>query len=311
MPPSPRPQRQPTDDWQQLRLLVTSSEQEAYELVRPIVLFGQPTAARARETGVPDRTLRRKVARFARSGMRSLIEPAETPASTDRRRLPLGIRKAIVELKAECPALRPYEIATICRHRFGRAVGHHTVGRVLAADPLPLHPPRRIPRYRDIADPVARRKAIVELYEEGWTVTRIAEYLATSRSRVYDTQQRWVAEDLAGLADRSRAPHHHARKVDLKAMVAIRRLQANPELGEFRIHAATPGQVAERAGSAGDGDRPESHRADESHQAPDNPGPAERVTAPGGRRQPGKHGDRHRRANHRAAVELALTSQDR
>ena len=47
-----------------------------------------------------------------------------------------------------------------------------------------------------------------------------------------------MAEDLAGLADRSRAPHHHAWKVDFKAMVAIRRLQANPELGEFRIHAA-------------------------------------------------------------------------
>src|SRR5215217_5001298 len=28
------------------------------------------------------------------------------------------------------------------------------------------------------------------------------------------------------------------RKVDLRAMAAIRRLQANPELGEFRIHAA-------------------------------------------------------------------------
>ncbi len=40
------------------------------------------------------------------------------------------------------------------------------------------------------------------------------------------------------MADRSRAPHRPARKVDLRAMAAIRRLQANPELGEFRIHAA-------------------------------------------------------------------------
>jgi hypothetical protein len=237
MPSARRTQRQPTDDWQQLRLLVTSAEQETYELLRPVVLFGRSSADRARETGVPARTLRRKAARFDAAGMRGLFEPDDPPAP-DRRMLPLGIRKAIVELKAECPALRPYEIATICRHRFGRAVGHHTVERVLAADPLPLHPPRRFPRYRDIPDPVRRRAAIVELYEEGWTITRIAAYLVTSRSRVYDALQRWVAEDLAGLADRSRAPHHHARKVDLKAMVAIRRLQANPELGEFRIHAA-------------------------------------------------------------------------
>jgi putative transposase len=207
-------------------------------LLRPIVLFGRPTAMRARETGEPDRTLRRKVAHFERAGMRSLFEPADEPAATDRRRLPLGIRKDIVELKAECPALRPYEIATICWHRFGRSVGLHTVERVLAVEPLPLHPPRRFPRYRDVTDSVRRRKAVVELYEEGWTVKRIAKYLETSRSRVYDILQRWVAEDLAGLADRSRAPHHPARKVDLKAMVAIRRLQANPELGEFRIRAA-------------------------------------------------------------------------
>ena len=65
MPASPRQQRQPTDDWDQLRLLVTSPEQETYELLRPIVLFGQPVAARARETGTPERTVRRKAARFA------------------------------------------------------------------------------------------------------------------------------------------------------------------------------------------------------------------------------------------------------
>ena len=60
MPAGPRPRRDPTDDWQQLRLLVASPEQEAYELLRPIVLFGLPTATRARETGVPERTLRRQ-----------------------------------------------------------------------------------------------------------------------------------------------------------------------------------------------------------------------------------------------------------
>jgi hypothetical protein len=68
MPRARRPRRQPTDDWQQLRLLVTSPEQAAYELLRPIVLFGQAPTARAWETGVPERTLRRKVARFEERG---------------------------------------------------------------------------------------------------------------------------------------------------------------------------------------------------------------------------------------------------
>ncbi len=232
-----RVRRDPTDDWEQLRLLVGSPEQEAYEVLRPIVLFGQPTGERAQETGIAERTLRRTVARFEASGMRSLFEP-EPPPSSDRRRLPVGIRAAIVGLKAEYPPFGPFEIARICRHRFDRAVSYHTVQQVLAAEPLPLLRPRRFPRYHDLPDPVARRKAIVDLYLEGWSAKAIAGYLATSRPTVYDVLRRWVAEGLPGLADRSRAPHHPARKVDLKAMAAIRRLQANPELGEFRIHAA-------------------------------------------------------------------------
>jgi transposase len=232
-----RPQRQPTDDWQQLRLLVTSPEQETYELLRPIVLFGRSSVARARETGVPERTLRRKAARFAAHGMRSLFADAADPPA-DRRRLPLGIRRAIVELKAEYPPFSLREIARICRERFDRPVDHHTVKQVLATEPLPIHLPRRFRRYHDTPDPVQRRKAIVELALEGWSARAIAGYLETSRARVSDTLRRWIAEDGAGLADRSRAPHRPARKVDLKAMAAIRRLQANPELGEFRIHAA-------------------------------------------------------------------------
>jgi transposase len=233
-----RVRRDPTDDWEQLRLLVGSPEQEAYEVLRPIVLFGQPTAERAQETGTAERTLRRAVARFETAGMRGLFDPEPPPPSADRRRLPTGIRAAIVGLKAEYPPFGPYEIARICRERFDRPVSYHTVQQVLASEPLPFVRPRRFPRYHETPDPVARRKAIVDLYLEGWSAKAIAGYLATSRPTVYDALRRWVAEGLPGLADRSRAPRHHARKVDLKAMVAIRRLQANPELGAFRIHAA-------------------------------------------------------------------------
>jgi len=237
MPATKRSPRQPTDDWQQVRLLVTSPEQATYELLRPLVLFGQPVRARARETGVSERTLRRKVTRFAAIGMRSLFDPEPAPGP-DRRTLPLGIRKAIVELKAEYPPLSLRQIATICAHRFDRPVSHHTVKQVLATEPLPLHPPRRLPRYRDMPDPVQRRKAVVDLYLEGWSPTAIAGYLETTRTRVYETLERWQHEGWPGLADRPRGPRHPAGKVDLKAMAAIRRLQANPELGEFRIHAA-------------------------------------------------------------------------
>jgi hypothetical protein len=55
----PRPRREPTDDWAQLHLLITSPEQHAYEVLRPVVLFGQPISNCAQETGVPERTPRR------------------------------------------------------------------------------------------------------------------------------------------------------------------------------------------------------------------------------------------------------------
>src|SRR5215210_7363578 len=125
MPLGPRPRRDRTDEWDQLRLLVASPEQGTYELLRPIVLFGQPIPARARETGVPERTLRRRIARFDALGMRSLFaEPIAL--KQDRRRLPVEIRRAIVELKAEYPAFGLREIATICQERFDRSVSHHT-----------------------------------------------------------------------------------------------------------------------------------------------------------------------------------------
>src|SRR5512134_3467690 len=154
MPAAARPRRQPTDDWHQLRLLVTSSEQATYELLRPIVLFGQLPRERAHETGVSERTLQRKVARFAAAGMRSLFEPDDPPAA-DQRTQPLGIRKAIIELKAEYPPLSLREIAAICRERFDRPVDHHTVKQVLLTEPLPLRLARRFRRCHETADPVA------------------------------------------------------------------------------------------------------------------------------------------------------------
>jgi len=218
-------------------MLVATPAQEAYELLRPIVLFGRTPAERANETGVPERTLRRHADRFDAAGMASLFATPAVPAN-DRRALPTEIRQAIADLRAEYRALNLREIATICATRFHRPVSHHTVQSVLASALQPTSQPRRFPLYREIADPVERRLAVVRLYLEGWNIKSIAGYLATTRPRVYDVLRRWFAEGLPGLDDQSRAPKYPARKVDLKALAAIRRLQANPELGGFRVSAA-------------------------------------------------------------------------
>lgn len=68
--------------------------------------------------------------------------------------------------------------------------------------------------------------------------TGLPKCTMAGRDRVYAALRRWFAEGLPGLEDQSRAPKHPARTVDLKALAAIRRLQANPELGGFRVSAA-------------------------------------------------------------------------
>jgi putative transposase len=235
MPYLKRPRTEPTEDWSQLQLHLAWPEQVSYELIRPVVLFGASPAERAKQTGVPERTIYRKADRFDIQGMAGLFEPI--PAAP-RHALPAALRHAIVELKAEYPGFRPNELARICYVRFGRRPSPHTVKRVLAEDFIPVRAVRRYPPYAQIADPVERRLAIVRLHAEVWGISSITRYLQTTRRRVYQTLQRWVTEGVQGLDAKSHAPNHPARKTNLAAINAIRKLQINPELGEFRIHAA-------------------------------------------------------------------------
>ena len=77
-----------TDDWQQRQLLTDTPEQHTYELIRPVVRFGQPARAHATVTGLPRRTLYRQPDAFDRLGMvdRSLVQPP--PASPRNARVP-------------------------------------------------------------------------------------------------------------------------------------------------------------------------------------------------------------------------------
>jgi putative transposase len=235
MPLRKRPRIEPTDDWAQLRLQLAWPEQVSYELIRPVVLFGLSPAERAKQTGVPERTLHRKADRFDAEGMAGLFLSSR---SATHRILPPVIRRAIAELKAEYPAFRPHELARICYARFAHRPSPHTVKRVLAEEPAPLHVTRRYPPYAQIEDPTQRRLAIVRLHADGWPARSIAGYLRISRPTVYATLRRWIAEGLQGLDEKSRAPKRRMRKADLRAINAVRKLQVNAEVGEFRMHAA-------------------------------------------------------------------------
>ena len=210
-----RAQVEPTDKWHQLAALATWPEQRAYERLRPAVLFGHPVVERARETVTPERTRYRRAARFDIEGMASLSPP---PKVSKHRRLPARIREAIRALKAEHPAFHAHELTGVCDLRFGHRPSPHTVKRILAEEPPPPRGARRFPPDRPIADPAEARLAIIRLHSEGWAVKSIAAYLECSRQQVYRTLRRWIAEGVAGLDDRTSAPHQPATKVTLRAI---------------------------------------------------------------------------------------------
>lgn len=225
---------EPTDDWEQIELHCAWPEQLAYEEIRPVVLFGSPVGQRSEQTGSSERTLYRKASAFDRKGMDSLFDAA----GAKRRKLPPIVRRMIVELKAEYPRFGLGEIATICYVRTGRRPGKHTVQRVVDAEPVPLRMIRRFERYHEIPESRERRRVVVALHAEGWTVKAIAGYMGVNRDTVYRTLRRWMEEGEAGLADKKQGQKGGVRKAGLKEYAAVRKLQENPNLGEFRVRAA-------------------------------------------------------------------------
>ena len=92
MPAAKRPRRALTHAWGSIQHYIAWPEQEAYELIRPMSLFGVTAAERAQETGIAERTLARKADHFDAAGMASLF-PEPTRSPEDRRQVPAAIRQ--------------------------------------------------------------------------------------------------------------------------------------------------------------------------------------------------------------------------
>jgi hypothetical protein len=73
MPKRKRVQREHTEDWQTIQQYTLWPEQTAYELLCPVVLFGDPAGKRAQETETAESTLDRKADTFDEQGMVSLF----------------------------------------------------------------------------------------------------------------------------------------------------------------------------------------------------------------------------------------------
>lgn len=223
---------EPTKEWAELELRLEWPEQIEYERIRPSAVFGGSVAERSRQTGTPETTIHRRISSFKSYGMRGLLELEEVE---DKSRLDPEVQGLIVNLKSEYPPMRDNEIATICYVRFIERPHGRTVRRALERSPTAIRVFRRFKPYHEREGVIERRLAIVTLHSEGWNVKSIAGYLETSRPTVYRTLNQWIAEDVYSLQYKSRGGK---RKADLRAMNEVRKLQENPELGEFRVSAA-------------------------------------------------------------------------
>ena len=81
-----RERRERTHEWQEIQQQTLWPEQEAYERLRPIVLFGETAASRAKETGASERTLHYEADQFEQYGMASLFPKEHAPAPETGRR---------------------------------------------------------------------------------------------------------------------------------------------------------------------------------------------------------------------------------
>ena len=165
MPKAKRERRERTDNYHLLLQWCRTPEQRLYEEIRPITLFGMPSAERAQETGLAESSLRRAAAAFDTQGMISLFRPTKAQREDHHRSLPVPMRQLIVDLNAEYPDFTLGEIANICAIQFaGRRPSHHTVKEVLVDGPQPSRTTRQFPRYEEISEPEERRLAIIRLH---------------------------------------------------------------------------------------------------------------------------------------------------
>src|SRR5438477_1720430 len=180
--------REPSHDWQQIQPLLKDPAQIQYEILRPVVLWGQTPKERGAETGVSPRTIYYRANLFDQAGMASLLPAAPPPTipKQDKRTLPPDMRQEIVDLLAQYPAFRPHELATICFLKFNRKPAPATIKLILASGPKPSTTERRHPRYAEIESGKVRRRLVIRLHVDDCNAKSFAAYLVVSRKTVHE-----------------------------------------------------------------------------------------------------------------------------
>jgi Homeodomain-like domain/Integrase core domain len=228
---------EPTAEFAQLQLGFVDQTQRRYEVIRPLVLFADRTAAqRAREPQTHPDTVRTLHRRFQHQGMLGLL-PSDVEVIIRERatRIPDAVRQEMDRLKALYDGFHYRELARILLVKVGYPIDDKTVKKLWQQSPVSCQGHLGLWDYHTHPDRYQARLQVVKLYYQGWEKVSISRFLHVSRPTVDAWIRRFEAEHFAGLVGKRRGPQA-PRKVWLPLMVQVYHLQkAHPDAGEFRI----------------------------------------------------------------------------
>jgi transposase InsO family protein len=228
---------EPTRDFAQLQLRITDQMQWRYELIRPLVLFAEGTAAqRAEETRTHPDTVRTFVRRFNQQGMLGLV-PHDVEVGKKAPPLPVSeaVQQEIHRLKALYGGFGYRELARILFYRFHEHVDEKTMKQLWLQSPVVAAEQLEFWTYQSAPDQLQARLQVVRLFYQGWNKSSISRFLHVSRPTIDRWLARFEAENLASLMDKKGGPTS-PHKVWFPLMVAVYHLQKrHPDAGEFRI----------------------------------------------------------------------------
>jgi Homeodomain-like domain/Integrase core domain len=228
----------PCPDAEDPQLPFNDPIQHRYEIIRPIVVFGDRTAIkRAQETATHPETVGQFKRRFEQQGMLGLLpNTVEVIPTRRRRRVPDTVVQELQRLKGLYEGFGYRELARIVFHRVEYRIDSKTVKQLW--EELSPSSPRQLPLldYHSYAEPSQARLAVIELYVEGWRKRSISEFLHVSRPTINTWIERFEADNLSSLEDQSHTPKTIRRKAWLPTMVEIYHLQKRyPDAGGFRM----------------------------------------------------------------------------
>jgi len=226
------------EEFEQIRLQFVDPLQHDYEVIRPIVLFGETAAERSRQTGMERTTVGDKARRFVLDGMEGLRERRTEARGPQEPGYPEAIAGYIIYLKQLYPPIHWRDIERILLRKFGYKTTHHTLKRFLEPYDIPMQLERALTTFSSLSEAYQARWTVIRMASEGWNKKSIADCLKLSRSHVYTILEAFERDGFAGLEDqRTRPSEHPDNQLSLPFFKEVLDLQHEyPRAGRFRIH---------------------------------------------------------------------------